>query len=64
MRRRKKEIMAVTSFRLPVDVKDFLKARAAEQDRTMSYVLVAFMRQWIAFADAKAQQPRRPTKTP
>lgn len=57
-RARKKEPLQVTSFRLPPDVKTFLDAKAKEQDRTKSYVLVTYIRQWIEFESLQAKQPK------
>lgn len=57
-RKSKKEPLQVTSFRLPPDVKAFLKTQAVEQDRTISYVLVEYVRRWIAYESAEAKQPK------
>ena len=58
MRKSKKEPLAVTSFRLPLDVKAFLKTKAMEQDRTISFILVAYVRRWIEYEKTEAQQPK------
>ena len=60
MRKRKKpeDVLKVTSFRLPQDVKDFLAAKAVEMDRTMSYVLVDYLRMWKNYEVEKKKQPR------
>ncbi len=60
MRKRKKpeDVLKVTSFRLPQDVKDFLHAKAAEMDRTMSYILVDYLRMWRNYEIEKKKQPR------
>ena len=60
MRKRKKpeDVLKVTSFRLPQDVKDFLAAKAVEMDRTMSYVLVDYLRMWKNYEIEKKKQPR------
>ena len=60
MRKRKKpeNVLKVTSFRLPQDVKDFLAAKAVEMDRTMSYVLVDYLRMWKNYEIEKKKQPR------
>ena len=62
MRKSKREPMAVTSFRLPLDVKAFLKKKAVEERRTMSFVLVEYVRRWINYEAAEAKQPKKPTK--
>ncbi len=59
MRKSKKEPLAVTSFRLPLDVKNFLKKKADADKRTMSYVLVEYMRRWIHFESEEAKQPKK-----
>lgn len=64
MRKSKKTALSVTSFRLPQDVKDFLKRKAEADKRTISYVLIDFVRQWIAYDAAQAKQPKKPTKKP
>ena len=60
MRKRKKpeDVLKVTSFRLPQDVKDFLARKAAEADRTMSYMLVDYLRMWKNYEIEKKKQPR------
>jgi len=58
-RKSKKEPLAVTSFRLPLDVKGFLKKKATEADRTVSYVLVEYVRRWQAYEAEEAKQPGR-----
>ena len=60
MRKRKKpeNVLKVTSFRLPQDVKDFLAAKAVEMDRTMSYVLVDYLRMWKNYEIEQKKQPR------
>lgn len=57
-RKSKKEPLAVTSFRLPLDVKAFLKGKAIEQQRTISFVLVEYVRRWIEYEKVEAQQPK------
>lgn len=59
MRRRKKpsEALSVTSFRLPQDVRVFLRDKALVQQRSMSWVLVEYFRRWIQFEEAEAKQP-------
>ena len=57
-RKSKKEPLAVTSFRLPLDVKEFLKKKATEQERTISFILVAYIRRWIAYEVEEAKQPK------
>ena len=61
MRKRKKpeDVLKVTSFRLPQDVKDFLAAKAEESQRTMSWILVEYLRRWVAYEAAEAKQPGR-----
>ena len=60
MRKRKKpeDVLKVTSFRLPQDVKDFLHVKAVEMDRTMSYVLVDYLRMWRNYEIEQKKQPR------
>jgi predicted DNA-binding protein len=58
MRKSKKEPLAVTSFRLPLDVKAFLKKKADADKRTMSFVLVEYVRRWIHFEAEEAKQPK------
>ena len=60
MRKRKKpeDVLKVTSFRLPQDVKDFLARKAVEMDRTMSWVLVDYLRMWKNYEIEKKKQPR------
>ena len=57
-RKGKKEPLAVTSFRLPLDVKAFLKGKAEANRRTISFILVDYIRQWINFESAKSKQPK------
>ena len=57
-RAKKREPLQVTSFRLPLDVKAFLKAKAVEGDRTISYVLVEYVRRWISYETTEAKQPK------
>ena len=57
-RKSKKEPLAVTSFRLPLDVKEFLKRLATEKDRTISYVLVEIVRLYKNYLDGEAKQPK------
>ena len=57
-RKSKKEPLAVTSFRLPLDVKTFLKVRADEQRRTMSFVLVDIVRMYMNYLSEQAKQPK------
>lgn len=57
-RARKREPLQVTSFRLPPDVKAFLKAKAEANQRTISFVLVDYVRKWIAYEAAEAKQPK------
>lgn len=61
-RKPKKEPLQVTSFRLPPDVKSFLKSKADADKRTMSFVLVDYIRKWIHFEAEQAKQPKVPTK--
>ena len=61
-RKRTKEPLAVTSFRLPLDVKAFLKTKAVEQERTISFILVAYIRRWISYEAEEAKQPKAPKK--
>lgn len=58
-RKSKKEPMAVTSFRLPLDVKEFLHGRATEQRRTMSFVMVDIVRMYMNYVTEQAKQPKR-----
>ncbi|MFA5897688.1 MAG: hypothetical protein WC829_01115 [Hyphomicrobium sp.] len=58
MRKSKKEPLQVTSFRLPPDVKAFLHAQAAAQERTMSFCLVAIMRLYMNYLSEQAKQPK------
>ena len=64
MRRRKspKELLKVTSFRLPPDVKEFLHAKAVAADRTNSYVLIEYLRRWMNYEAEEAKQPGRAKK--
>ena len=57
-RKSKKEPLAVTSFRLPLDVKAFLKRLSVEKDRTISYVLVEIVRLYKNYLDEEAKQPK------
>jgi len=57
-RARKKEPLQVTSFRLPPDVKAFLKKKADDDKRTISFILVSYVRRWIDFEAAEAKQPK------
>ena len=57
-RKSKKEPLAVTSFRLPLDVKAFLKKKAEADKRTISFVLVEYIRRWISYEDTEAKQPK------
>ncbi|MDE2103162.1 MAG: hypothetical protein KGL39_38305 [Patescibacteria group bacterium] len=59
MRRKStKEPMQVTSFRLPLDVKAFLKSKAEADKRTMSYIFIDLVRRWILFETEQAKQPK------
>ena len=59
MRRKAKTVpLAVTSFRLPLDVKAFLKTKALEQQRTISFILVDYVRKWILYEGEQAKQPK------
>lgn len=59
MRRKStREPLQVTSFRLPLDVKAFLKRKADADNRTMSYTLVEYIRRWISYEDTEAKQPK------
>ena len=58
----KREPLAVTSFRLPLDVKAFLKRLSVEKDRTISYVLVEIVRLYKNYLDEEAKQPKAPKK--
>ena len=62
MRGRKKNPLKFTSFRLPEDVMAFLKARAVEERRTMSFVLIDILRLYINYQVEKAKQPKQPVK--
>ena len=62
MKRRGKEPLSVTSFRLPPDVKAFLDTESEKQDRTRSYILVGVMRMYIAYLSEQAKQPKVSTK--
>ena len=59
MRHRKnpKDVLQVTSFRLPPDVKDFLHAKAVAADRTHSYILIEYLRRWMSYEDTESKQP-------
>ena len=57
-RKSRKEPLQVTSFRLPPDVKAFLKTKAEANQRTISFVLVDYVRKWIAYEAAEAKQPK------
>ena len=57
-RKSKKEPLAVTSFRLPLDVKAFLKKLSVDKDRTISYVLVEIVRLYKNYLDEEAKQPK------
>ena len=57
-RKSKKEPLAVTSFRLPLVVKAFLKRLSVEKDRTISYVLVEIVRLYKNYLDEEAKQPK------
>ena len=54
--------MRVTSFRLPLDVHEFLRSEAEKQERTMSFVLVGVLRLWINYAKEKKKQPAQPVR--
>ena len=58
MRKSKKEPLQVTSFRLPQDVKNFLKKKADADKRTMSFILVEYIRRWLAYEAEEAKQPQ------
>jgi len=64
MRGRKKNPLKVTSFRLPEHVMAFLKARAVEQRRTMSFILIDIVQLYIDYETKKAEQPKKPVKEP
>jgi hypothetical protein len=59
-RKSKKEPLQVTSFRLPLDVKTFLRGRADDERRTMSFVLVDIVRLYMNFLAEQAKQPKIP----
>ena len=57
-RKSKKEPLQVTSFRLPLDVKTFLRKEADEKRRTMSFVLVDIVRLYANYLAEQAKQPK------
>ena len=57
-RKSKKEPLQVTSFRLPLDVKTFLRKKADADHRTISYILVDYIRKWINYESEEAKQPK------
>lgn len=57
-RKSKKEPLQVTSFRLPLDVKTFLRGRADNERRTMSFVLVDIVRMYMNYLSEQAKQPK------
>ena len=57
-RKSKREPLQVTSFRLPLDVKAFLKKKADADKRTMSFILVEYIRRWIGYEEVEAKQPK------
>lgn len=57
-RKSKREPLQVTSFRLPLDVKDFLKGMSEEKDRTMSYCLVEVLRLYMNYLAEQKKQPK------
>lgn len=57
-RKSSKQPLQVTSFRLPVEVQAFLTKKAKDADRTRSYVLVEYLRRWIAYEETEAKQPK------
>ena len=57
-RKSKKEPLQVTSFRLPLDVKTFLRGEADEKRRTMSFILVDIVRLYMNYLSEQAKQPR------
>lgn len=58
MRRRKANPLKVTSFRLPDDVHVFLRQQAASQDRTMTWILVEILKQYMNYLSEQAKQPK------
>jgi predicted DNA-binding protein len=57
-RKSKKDPLQVTSFRLPPDVKAFLKGMSEEKDRTMSYCLVEVLRLYMNYLAEQKKQPK------
>lgn len=57
-RKSRKEPLQVTSFRLPERVKQFLRGKADEQKRTMSFILVEYFDRWITYEGEQAKQPK------
>lgn len=57
-RKSRKEPLQVTSFRLPLDVKTFLHGQAAEQRRTMSFILVDIVRLYMNYLAEQKKQPK------
>ena len=44
--------------RLPLDVKTFLRGRADDERRTMSFVLVDIVRMYMNYLSEQAKQPK------
>ena len=57
-RKSKKAPLQVTSFRLPLDVHEFLRSRAKLEDQNMTQVLVGVLRLWMNYHVEQAKQPR------
>ena len=61
-RKSNKEVLQVTSFRLPLDVKTFLHEQSVSQDRTMSWILVEVVRLYMNYLNEQKKQPKVSTK--
>ena len=57
-KKRKSEPMKVTSFRLPLDVHEWLMEQAKANDRTMSYVLLGILKLYKNYQDEQKKQPQ------
>lgn len=60
MRRRKNpnELMEVSSFRLPGDVKAFIRGKANAAERSMSFIVIDYFRRWMEWENTESKQPK------
>lgn len=59
-KKRAKPPLETTSFRLEPDLREFIRERSIQEDRTMSYVVCGVLRMWMNYEKNKRRQPKAP----